>query len=122
MDLKATLKKFTDYYANLVESGGKLSSTKFFLTLFNISLLCVVWHKELTQPAGVSSELLIVAYGLLAGNYQFSKMQRFKQSTTPTTTLISAQDTTQESSPAYTSTLQQPTQSDATKENKNGEQ
>ena len=118
MDIKATLKKFIGYYANLVESGGKLSSTKFFLTLFNISLLCVVWHKELTQPDGVSSELLIVAYGLLAGNYQFSKMQRFKQIPTPNST----QESTQESSPTYTSTNQSTTNQDATKDNKNGEQ
>lgn len=92
---------------DLIQSGGKVSSTKFFLTLFNFSLLAIIWHKELTQPQGVSGELLVVAFGLLAGNYQVSKIQRFKASgtssnTTPTTSLN--------------------TQHDADKENKNGEQ
>lgn len=85
MDIKKYILGALNYVAPLIESNSKLSSTKFFLTLFNISLLAIIWHKELTQPQGVSGELLVVAFGLLAGNYQVSKMQRFKSTLSSTT-------------------------------------
>lgn len=103
MDIKKYILNALSYVAPLIESNSRLSSTKFFLTLFNISLLAIIWHKELTQPHGVSGELLVVAFGLLAGNYQVSKMQRFK------------------STPSTHSSSTTNSQPDADKENNNGE-
>ena len=108
MDIKKYILGALNYVAPLIESNAKLSSTKFFLTLFNISLLLIIWHKELTQVGGVSSELLVVAFGLLAGNYQVSKMQRFKSAISTTTA-------------TPTSSTTNPTNAD-NKENNNGEQ
>lgn len=105
MDIKKYILGALNYVAPLIESNAKLSSTKFFLTCFNVSLLAIIWHKELTQPGGVSGELLVVAFGLLAGNYQVSKMQRFKSTISSTTATPTS------------STNQQP---NADKENNNG--
>lgn len=108
MDIKKYILGALNYVAPLIESNSRLSSTKFFLTLFNTSLLAIIWHKELTQPGGVSGELLVVAFGLLAGNYQVSKMQRFKSTNSSTPT------------PTSSSTTNQPPSDN--KENNDGEQ
>lgn len=107
MDIKKYILGALNYVAPLIESNAKLSSTKFFLTCFNVSLLAIIWHKELTQVGGVSGELLVVAFGLLAGNYQVSKMQRFKSTTSSTAT------------PTSSTTNQPPSNN---KENNDGEQ